>query len=237
MEILNALISAMTEDYKIREIHSCIHWTAAVSKNCGLSSTFLDNLVPHVPAKGVGELTQKTALEIIEYARSENPLEASIGMAVLNSLIDIDEKKCLEVNALEILADKGKGKNVCIIGHFPFVSKIRELANRLWVIEKRPQKGDFSAEQAQNIVPLADVVAITGTAFINHTVDELLGLCKDSFVMMVGATSPMSSILFDYGVDMIAGSKVVDQQKSIRCISEGATFRQIRGIKHLIMSK
>jgi len=237
MKILDDIISTITEDHMIREIHACVHWTAVVSKNCGLSSTFRDERVPHVPVKDAGELTRKTALEIVEYARSDNLLEASIGMAALNSLIEIDEQHCVELNAFEVLAEKGRGKNVCVVGHFPFIPKVRELAGRLWVLEKRPQEGDLSAEEAENVLPLADVVAITGTSFINHTVDELLSLCRKSFVVMVGATSPLSPVLFDYGVDMIAGSKVVDPQRAIHCISEGAIFRQIKGIKHVVMKK
>jgi len=174
---------------------------------------------------------------VVEYARSDNLLEASIGMAALNSLIEIDEDRCVELNAFEILAEKGEGKNVCVVGHFPFIPRMRKLANRLWVIEKRPQEGDLSEEEAENVLPMADVVAITGTSLINHTVDELLSLCRKSFVVMVGATSPLSPVLFDYGVDMIAGSKVVDPQKAIQYINEGATFKQIKGIKHLIMKK
>jgi uncharacterized protein (DUF4213/DUF364 family) len=237
MKILNDIISGVTEDYRIHEIHTCIHWTAVVSKNCGLSSTFQDDRIPHVPVRDAGKLTQKTALEVVEYARSDNLLEASIGMAALNSLIEMDEERCVELNAFEILAEKGKGKNVCVVGHFPFIPRLRKSAARLWVMEKRPQEGDLSAEEAENVLPLADVVAITGTSFINHTVDKLLSLCRKSFVMMVGATSPLSPVLFDYGVDMIAGSKVVDPQRAIHCISEGATFKQIKGIKHLIMKK
>jgi uncharacterized protein (DUF4213/DUF364 family) len=237
MKILDDLISAVAEDYKIQEIHTCIHWTAVVSKNCGLSSTFQDDRIPHVPVRDAGKLARKTALEMVEYARSDNLLEASIGMAALNSLIEIDEDRCVELNAFEILAEKGRGKNVCVVGHFPFVPRLRKSADRLWVIEKRPREGDLPAEEAEKVLPLADVVAITGTSFINHTVDELLSLCRKSFVVMVGATSPLSPVLFDYGVDMIAGSKVVDPQKAIHCISEGATFKQIRGIKHLIMKK
>jgi len=237
MKILDDIISTITEDHMIREIHACVHWTAVVSKNCGLSSTFRDERVPHVPVKDAGGLTRKTALEMVEYARSDNLLEASIGMATLNSLIEIDEQHCVELNAFEVLAEKGRGKNVCVVGHFPFIPKVRELAGRLWVLEKRPQEGDLSAEEAKNVLPLADVVAITGTSFINHTVDELLSLCRKSFVVMVGATSPLSPVLFDYGVDMIAGSKVVDPQRAIHCISEGAIFRQIKGIKHVVMKK
>nr|HDN00684.1 hypothetical protein [Deltaproteobacteria bacterium] len=238
MKILSDIISSLNnKDHKINEIHTCIHWTAVSSLGCGLSSTFKGDRIPHEPVRGVGELTKKTALEVVEYARSDNFLEASIGMAALNSLLEVDEDRCVDLNAFDILAEKGRGKNVCVVGHFPFISRIRELAKRLWVIEKRPQEGDLPAGEAENVLPIADVVAITGTSFINNTVDDLLGLCRDSFVLMVGATSPLSSVLFDYGVDMIAGSKVADPQTAIRCISEGATFRQIRGIRHLIMEK
>ncbi len=237
MEILNKLISALTQDSKIHEIHTCIHWTAVVSKNCGLSSTFQDDKIPHRPARDVGQLAQKTALELVEYARSDNLLEASIGMATTNSLLEVDENRCVELNAFEILAEKGRGKNIAIVGHYPFIPKLRKLARKLWVIEKRPRVGDLPAEEAENILPQADVVAITGTSFINHTVEELLGLCKKSWVMMVGPTTPLSPILFDYGVDMIASSKVVEPQKVIGCISQGATFQQVKGVKHLIMKK
>ena len=237
MKIRNEIVSTIHEDSEVHEICCGIHWTAIVSRNCGLSSTFQDP-PPHGQVRDVGKLTQKTALELVEYAGSDAQLEASIGMAALNSLIDIDEDLCVDLNAFEVLAEKGKGKDVAVVGHFPFVPKLRKIAGRLWVIEKNLRNGDLPAEDAETILPQADVIAITGTSFINHTVDGLLGMCrKDSLVMMVGATTPFSPILFDYGVDMIAGSKVIDRQKTIRCISQGATFRQIEGIRHLIMKK
>jgi hypothetical protein len=38
-----------------------------------------------------------------------------------------------------------------------------------------------------DLVPQADVVAITGTALINHTLDGLLALCRsDALVMVLG---------------------------------------------------
>ena len=39
-------------------------------------------------------------------------LEASIGMAALNSLIKIDEDTCVEMNAVTILEEKGRG-SIC----------------------------------------------------------------------------------------------------------------------------
>ncbi len=237
MDILNSLISSIKEDYRIDQILTGIHWTAVVSKHCGLSSTFQDP-PPHRPVKDVGNLINKSALELAEFAGSDIQLEASIGMAALNSLIDIDERHCLELNAFDVLAKKCKDKKVAIVGHFPFIPKLRKLALKLWVLEKNPRPGDLHAEEVVDILPQADIVGITGTSFINHTIDGLLGLCnKGSWIMIVGATSPLSPILFDYGIDMIAGSKVIDSQKAMNCIGQGATFRQIDGIKHLIMKK
>ena len=48
---------------------------------------------------------------------------------------------------------------------------------------------------------------------------------------MVGPTSPLSPVLFDYGVDIIAGVSVIESEKVIRSISEGAIFSQIKGVK------
>jgi len=109
MEILNSLISSIKEDNTIHQILTGLHWTAVVSRYCGLSSTFQDP-PPHRKVKDVGSLTKKSALELAEYAKSNIQLEASIGMAALNSLLDVDEKKCIELNAFDELAERGKGK-------------------------------------------------------------------------------------------------------------------------------
>ena len=47
----------------------------------------------------------------------------------------------------------------------------------------------------------------------------------------------ISPVLFDYSVDVIAGAKVVDPEKVILTISEGAMLPQVRGIKFLTMRK
>jgi hypothetical protein len=46
-----------------------------------------------------------------------------------------------------------------------------------------------------------------------------------------------SSFLFDYGVDVISGTRVVDPELALRCVSEGATFRQIGGVRLLTMER
>ena len=239
MKILNdLLLSLRGGDFPVRSVHTCVFWTAVITKHCGLSSTFREEGPSHDRGvRDVGNLTRKTALELAEYAKSESLLEASIGMATINSLIDIDESRCIEKNAFEIILEKGQRKNVAIVGHFPWIPKLKGKTKNLWVLEQRLREGDLPAKQADRILPQCDVVGITGTSFINHTLEGLLNLCKEAYVLLIGPTSPMSPILFDYGIDAICGSKIIDPDQLIRSISEGATFKEVTGVRLLTFMK
>jgi uncharacterized protein (DUF4213/DUF364 family) len=159
-------------------------------------------------------------------------------MATINSLLEIDERRCLDLNAGDLIAEKGKDKRVAIIGHFPFIPKLRDVTKELWVIEKNPREGDFPETEAESLVLKADVVGITGTAFTNHTIEYLLKLCSPkAYIVVLGGTAPLSPILFDYGVDAVSGTKVVNPELTLRCVSEGATYRQIKGVQKLTMMK
>jgi hypothetical protein len=165
-------------------------------------------------------------------------MEAAIGMAAINSLLEVDEKRCVELNAGDLIMKNGEGKRVAIIGHFPFVPRLRQAAKELWVIEKNPQDGDLSEEAAETFLPQADIVGITGTAFINHTIEHLLALCRpETYVVILGGTAPLSSVLFDYGVSAVSGTLVIEPESVLRSVSQGATFRQLSGIRLLTMKK
>jgi uncharacterized protein (DUF4213/DUF364 family) len=239
MQVLSNLIASLKgEDYPVQEVMTGAYWTAVVSRHCGLASTFREEGHPHKRGvKDVGSLTQKSALELAKYALSDYPLEASIGMAAINSLIKIDEDQCIEKNASEILMEKGEGRDVAIIGHFPFIPELRKKARNLWVFEQRPKEGDLRPEEAPEILPRCEIVGITGTAFINHTLDDLLSWADGKFVLLIGPTTPLTSFLFNYGIQVLSGTLVVDKEEAFRCISQGATFREVRGVRRLTMVK
>jgi len=239
LKLLDELILSLKgNDFPVRSVHTCVFWTAVISKHCGLSSTFREEGPSHERGvRDVGNLAKKNALELAEYAKSENLLEASIGMATINSLIDIEESKCIEKNAFEILLEKGEGKNVAVVGHFPWIPKLKGKVRNLWVIEQRLREGDLPAKEADRILPRCDVVGITGTSFINHTLEGLLNLCKEAYVLLIGPTSPLSPLLFDYGINAICGSKIIDPDQLIRSISEGATFKEVTGVRLLTLTK
>jgi uncharacterized protein (DUF4213/DUF364 family) len=240
MKILNDLISTVNKNAAVRDIRQGVFHTAVVTEKCGLASTLPhDALKQDQPfVKDAGLLLQKELKDLLLMTGSENILEAVIGMATLNSLIEIDEARCIDLNARELLIEKGKDKKIAIIGHFPFIPVLRETAREVRVIEKNPREGDHNESSAAEFIPQSDVIAITGTAFTNHTLEYLLNLCKpDSFILMLGDTTPLSPVLFDYGIDALCGTMVVDTEQVLRCVSQGANYRKIKGIRQLTMLK
>ena len=240
MNILDDILSGLKDEERVKDIRQGLFHTAVLTRSCGLAATLPRDSLRQPPplVREAGSLLKKSALELARMCYSERIPEAAIGMAAINSLLDVDDKRCQELNARELLIEKGRGKAVAIVGHFPFVPQLRQEVRELWVIEKNPQEGDSPEGESEALVPLADVVAITGTAFTNHTIDGLLALCSPgAFVVVLGDTSPLSPVLFEHGVDAISGTVVVDPDPAMRCVSEGANYRQIKGVRQLTMTK
>lgn len=239
-EIIGALLGAVEKDCVVREVCVGPFVTAVWGERVGMAYTFVPH-EPHadfVPVPRAGELSGGSCRELAEWALSEVPLRASIGMAALNSFLPVDESRLEEANAANILLEASKGRKVALVGHFPFVPKLRERAGELWVFEERPLPGDLPAERAEELLPEAEVVAITGSAFVNHTIGRLLELSKGAdLVVVLGPTTPLSPVLFDFGVDILAGSIVTDPERALCCIREGATFRQVEGVRKVVMRR
>ncbi len=238
MKLLDDLISTLDLNTKVRDIRQGVFHTAVLTRNCGLAATLPRDALRQTPplVKEPGTLLEKGVSELARMAYADSILEAAMGMATINSLLEIDKDQCVELNAQDLIVDKGTGKRVAIIGHFPFIPFLKERAKEVWVIEKNPQQGDLTEGQAQNVIPQADVVGVTGTAITNHTFEGLLELFSpQAYVVMLGDTTPLSPVLFDYGVHAVSGTKVVNIEQALRCVSQGANFRQIKGTRRLTM--
>jgi hypothetical protein len=58
--------------------------------------------------------------------------------------------------------------------------------------------------------------------------------------MLLGPSTPMAPVLFDYGIDILAGSVVTDKETVLRSVSEGASFMQLKkrgGVRFVSMIK
>lgn len=240
MTIISDLLSTLPRDpIPVQNVVIGVHWTLVTSRFSGLGSTLV-NSGPHGSGRmrDVGNLLNKNAQELAGWLESDNLLEASVGMAALNSIIEVPEKQLQPVNAAEVIEREARGKNLAVIGHFPFLERLKGVVRNLWVMEQNPYGDDLPEEAAQEYVPGADVVAITGTAFINHTIENLLPLCRqDALVIILGPSTPLHPMLFDRGISYLSGSRVVDPSAAQLTIQQGAGFPQVKGVQVVTMVK
>jgi uncharacterized protein len=154
---------------------------------------------------------------------------ASVGMACLNATIPPIPEWWTTINAGEMIASKGRGKRVALIGHFPFVSELKSQVGELDVLELKPGEGDLPADEAPQVIPRADIVAITSMAFINGTMQGLLDLCSPkATVIVLGPSTPLSPVLFEHGVHMLCGSIVEKIDPVLEKVAAGEGFQKIQ---------
>jgi len=55
--------------------------------------------------------------------------------------------------------------------------------------------------------------------------------------MVLGPSTPLSTVLFDHGVDIISGTRVVDEAAVMRTVAQGASFRQVEGVRLLTFTR
>jgi hypothetical protein len=183
-------------------------------------------------------LLEKSGLELAELALSEGAVERSLGFAAINALLDVPTRACVDENAEAVILRRGRAKRVAIVGHFPFVGQVRQTAKECWVLELDPGSGDMPASRAPELIPQADVVAITGMTLVNRTFEGVVRLCRaDAYVLVLGPSTPLSPILFDYGVDALSGAMITDIPAVLAGVSQGASFRQLCGRRLLTMER
>jgi uncharacterized protein (DUF4213/DUF364 family) len=167
MALIDKLLATLP-DGLVWDIRVGVFWTAVVVEVDGLASTLRDDADHHHgggPAvREAGMLLGHSARELAELVRSYHPMEAAIGMSTISALLPRQEKQWVDLNAGEVIARHGAGKQVALVGHFPFIPYVRERVGVLSVLEQRPAGEDLPAEAACDVIPRADVVAITGTA-------------------------------------------------------------------------
>jgi uncharacterized protein (DUF4213/DUF364 family) len=239
MEVLNALLG--------QDIPS-LPCTVSLYPYVVFAESIRSGLATNVAA-GTDEKTADAAvfnnLAAIDLARlilSPVGIEAAIGMAALNSALDVSpfENRLQQVNAFDILLQRGKNKNISIIGHFPFVEHLKKagIARNLWVFELKPKTDDdLLPEHIPEYVPESDIVLMSGTTLIHHTFDAISGYFNASYNIMAGPSTPLSPILFDFGIDMISGTVVTDTEKARESFSRGAKFREAQGLRFVSFFK
>ena len=168
--------------------------------------------------------------DLAEHVRSWNLAEASLGLAALNAhyndparlrrWLGDDFGAAGAGTVFSAMEDELADKSVAVIGHFPDLERLRERC-RLTVFERQPQKDDVPDYAEDYLLPLQDYVFITGVTLTNKTLPHILEMCGDAYVVLVGPSVPLTPIWFAWGVDMLAGTVVVDGHGVWQVTQEG----------------
>ena len=235
MALIDDLLADLP-DGKTTEVRIGLHQTAVVVetdgvRRCGLASTVISH-GPHCTEPDVpqaGHLEALSGLELAALAKSGQPPLNSVGVAAINALLPQEPETWVDVNAEEVIASHGSEATVVLVGHFPFVPRLRPRVGELLVLEQRPQEGDLPESAASEAMSQADVVAITSMTLVNRSLEGLLKLCPArAEVLLLGPSTPLSPVLFEYGVDVLCGSVVKSIDPVLHVVGQGGTFRQVR---------
>lgn len=236
-EIYDELINEIPDNLTALECMVGNSWTLIRSeRGLGIAMTVRGGKLDTILHDIAGMKLKKLA----EYSKSWNMLEASIGMAAINSafnnpqLVFAIEKEPVvksdnpeKYNAFKMLEPDITGKKVAVIGHFPDIENLKSICE-LSILERQPQAGDYPDPACEYLLPEQDFVFITGMTFINKTIPRLLELSKNAKTVLVGPSVPISNILFKYGANFIAGFVIIDKELLWRSVQEGKKMHTFR---------
>ena len=236
----NHLIQQIPEDVLVVDYCLGTHWSY-VEADCGMGVAWARK----------GGAKRQFAMDIrglplsnvAELSKSWNFEEASLGVAALNAWyarrelldplgaiynepVDLPDGTIKKMDAFELyrprIAQSGGSTKVTVVGHFPHVNRIAEYA-QLTVLERNcTQESDTPDPACEYILPQSDYTFMTGVTIINKTAPRLLDLTKNGVTVLVGPSVVMTPYLFEWGVEMLAGSIVSDPEKTRFAVKNGS---------------
>ncbi|MDP2744083.1 MAG: DUF364 domain-containing protein, partial [Dehalococcoidia bacterium] len=187
-----------------------------------------------------GKLKGSSVWKLLPYATSDNSLQRAVGIAIVNAL----SARLMETgpapgagvimgaDALDAVSFRPEDRVVLVGAFTPFIRKLRPLVQELLIIDRHPQalKPEEMAmwrapERASEVLPLASVAVITGSAMVEGGLEELLSFCHQTReVVLAGPTASMwPEPLFRRGVTALGGITVRDADRLLQVVGEGGS--------------
>lgn len=187
-----------------------------------------------------GKLRGRLARDLLKETEAASGIRRAVGVATMNALAamcwdrraapDVDLRAGVDAyDAVEIRP----GERVAVIGAFvPFLKALKSAGQPFTVLEMDPatlkpdELAHFRpANEADQVLPGADVVLITGTTLVNHTLEDLLALCRpEARVAVVGPTVSLYPDAFlRRGVDVLGGVQVTEPDEFLDVLAEGGS--------------
>lgn len=239
--IYDELIEGVPEG--IRVLDCCLgrHW-AYVSASCGCG---IGHLVPGgARSTAKGDVRQHDLRSLCKLVKSWNFPEATLGVAALNAWysqvdkieelggrIDTESPMGKNENPFHALTERYADKKIAVVGHFPNVESMFE-TSQVTVLERNCTSPlDTPDSASEYLLPEQDFVFMTGTTLVNKTMPRLLELAQGTTVAVVGPSATPATAMKNVGVNIVAGSAVVDPEVACWSIRGNDKDAWRKGIK------
>jgi uncharacterized protein (DUF4213/DUF364 family) len=170
-----------------------------------------------------GSYSGRPLAELAGLWTSANIFERTIACAAVNAHWNRYDIEASPANGLDLI--ENRGERTVMVGRFPGVAdRYRGIA----VVEREPRPGEYSESALPDLMPQAEMVAITASSIANGSMPGILALCRDAFVLVIGPSTPLSPVLFDHGVDVLSGFIARDIDNLVKAVSEGAAVAALR---------
>ena len=182
-----------------------------------------------------GHFERHTIAELFDHTDNSGFIK-TVQLAAMNAisaeLMAESQYKIIEnLDPIELI-DLQSGKQICLIGAFlSYMKKISASNSKLSILElnKNAVPDEYlqylvADQLVEKAITQSDIVIITGASLANDTIDELLAkIPKDKQVVLVGPTSSLlPDVLFQHGVNIIGGTRILDAKMALQLIAEGA---------------
>lgn len=241
-DLLASEYSYITRELKISDVRVGQYLTAVLLSDgsIGLASS-LEDEHPFLSReeRDFGDFTPlkikgRYIFELLKSTK-DSKLVTSLKVAVLNAvsskMIIPGKYRIVESCDPVNLIDLSGQKTITLVGAFQsYIRKISETNNKLNVLEfnsnafrDEDKKYYVPASEFRDIIPLSDIIIITGQALVNGTIDELLNFVrKDSEVIVTGPSGSMlPDVLFRNGVDIIGALRITDPDLVFDIVGQG----------------
>lgn len=225
------LIEGIPEGIGVKDLCVGNHWVYVEAESgCGMALTVSGGQGAYRLGDNPFSLDLR---DLACQATSWNFLEASVGVAALNAWYATPEHAAaagmkIETDAsndgFELYRSICAGKKVTVVGHFPLIERLADECD-LTILERNPHGTDFPDPACEYMIPHQDFIFMTGITLTNKTMPRLLELSRRSqgSTILVGPSVVPTPVLYEFGVDCMAGSVIEDPKRTREAIMHGST--------------
>jgi len=234
--ILARLAAEVTPEARVLDARVGLFWTVVqTDAGTGLARTATEELRDEhgLAVEAAGTIVGRRVGDVLSRGLVGGPAERALALAALNAGLPAPPPELSGENGADLLSRLAPGRRIAVVGHFPFVERLRAVAAvDVFELPGNLRPGDRPSSELPDALPMADLVAITGTTLLTRTLEPILAACRpDAWRLLIGPSTPLHPLLFEVGLDALSGLVVADPAAALRGAGEGATLRQLRGIR------